>query len=97
MKAKKIIFSTVCTSMMLLPWLLLLFRKRLEALIAHADVTVPLFAAFMIFCAVFTVCVYFAARVRTDLIRLCMIVNGVYAVFAFVLLIIFVTERVTPI
>lgn len=97
MKAKKIILSSVCTAMMLLPWMLLLFRRQLETLFAHADVTVPLFAAFIIFCAIFTVCVYFAARVRTDLIRICMIVNGVYAVFAFVLLIIFVTERVTPI
>lgn len=97
MKIKKTVLSSVCTAMMILPWLLFFLRGQLERLHVYSGAAVIFAAAFFIFCGIFTVYVYFAAGVRTDLLRLCMIVNGIYAVFAFVLLVMIMVERVTPI
>lgn len=79
---------TVVNSILLfLPWTILLLRTFDWALQSPvAEIMIASYAGFMIFSGIFTVLSYFKAKVQSNLMKICLIVNGLYAVAGFMFL-----------
>lgn len=66
--------------MMFLPWTILIFRQYEWALESPAaEIMIGSYAVFMIFSGVFTFLVYMKGRVQNHLVKICLVVNGIYA------------------
>ncbi len=79
MKTK--ILTTVSTIMLFVPWTILPLRTFDWALESPvAEIMIACYAAFMIFSGVFTIISYVKAKVQNNLMKVCLIINGIYAV-----------------
>lgn len=77
---KKKILTAVSAAMMLVPWTILPLRSYDWALQSPvAEIMISCYAAFMIFSGVFTGLVYGKGKVQNNLMKVCLIVNGLYA------------------
>lgn len=87
---KQAILTTICILMAFLPWTILPLRSFQWALESPAaEILISCYAAFMIFSGVFTALVYGKGRIQHTLMKLCVAINGIYAlggVIAFVLM-----------
>lgn len=78
---KNKIITTISTIMLFRPWTILPLRSFEWALKSPvAEIMISSYAAFMIFSGVFTIISYFNAKVQNNLMKLCLIVNSLYAV-----------------
>ncbi len=78
---KKIILTTISTIMVFAPWTILIFRMFDWALLSPvAEIMISCYAAFMIFSGIFTAASYTKAKVQNNLMKVCLVVNGIYAV-----------------
>ena len=78
---KNKILTTASTIMILIPWTLILFRSNAWALESPtAEIMIGCYAAFMIFSGVFTIISYVKAKVQNSLMKVCLIINGLYGV-----------------
>lgn len=78
---KNKILTAVSTLMLFVPWTILLLRRYDWALESPAaEIMIASYAAFMIFSGVFTGLSYGWAKARSSLMKLCLVVNGLYAV-----------------
>ena len=68
--------------MMLVPWTILPLRIFFQWALDYADIMIPCYAAFMIFSAIFTIFSYVKAKARDTLMKVCLVVNSAYGVFA---------------
>lgn len=76
------ILTTISTMMLFVPWTILPLRKFDWALKSPvAEIMISCYAAFMIFSGVFTIFSYAKGRVRSSLMKICLVVNSLYAVF----------------
>ena len=78
---KNKILTTISTIMLFVPWTILplrMFDWALEPPVA--EIMISCYAAFMIFSGVFTIISYVRAKVQNNLMKICLIVNGLYAV-----------------
>lgn len=67
--------------MMFVPWTILPLRSFSWALESPvAEIMISCYALFMIFSGIFTIVVYMKKRVQNNLIKICVVVNGLYAV-----------------
>lgn len=79
MKTK--ILTTINTLMLFVPWTILPLRSFDWALESPvAEIMIACYAAFMIFSGVFTGLSYVKAKVQNNLMKVCLIINGLYAV-----------------
>ncbi|MCI8789552.1 MAG: hypothetical protein HFH92_10655 [Lachnospiraceae bacterium] len=84
------ILTVLCTLMLFIPWTILplrSFRWALESPVA--EIMISCYAAFMIFSGLFTAVVYAKMKIQHNLMKLCVVINGIYAlggVIAFVLM-----------
>ncbi|MCI8529586.1 MAG: hypothetical protein HFH82_10610 [Lachnospiraceae bacterium] len=79
MKTK--ILTTVSTIMLFVPWTILPLRTFDWALESPvAEIMIACYAAFMIFSGVFTIISYIKAKVQSNLMKVCLVVNSLYAV-----------------
>lgn len=77
---KNIILTTICGIMVFVPWTIIPFRGFDWALQSPvAEIMISSYAAFMIFSGIFTIAVYTKAKVRSNLMKICLVVNGLYA------------------
>lgn len=77
---KKKILTAVSAAMMLVPWTILPLRSYGWALQSPvAEIMISCYAAFMIFGGVFTGLAYGKGKVQNNLMKVCLIVNGLYA------------------
>ena len=79
MKTK--ILTTVSTIMLFVPWTVLTLRTfdwSLESPVA--EIMIACYAAFMIFSGVFTIISYIKAKAQSNLMKVCLVVNSLYAV-----------------
>ena len=77
-------FTLVSFLMMFVPWTILLLRSFSWALESPvAEIMISCYALFMIFSGIFTMVVYVKKRVQNSLIKICVVVNGLYAVAGF--------------
>ena len=74
--------NTVSVLMMLVPWTILPLRCFEWALKSPAaEIMISCYAAFMIFSGIFTIYIYVKRNLRNNMMKVCLIVNGLYAVF----------------
>ena len=85
MKAK--LSTAAATVMLFIPWTILILRTYDWALESPAaEIIVVLYAAFMIFSGIFTICAYRRSAARGRWLQLCTVINTIYAVGAFTIL-----------
>ena len=78
---KNKLLTAISTIMLFIPWTILPIRTFDWALESPvAEIMISCYAIFMIFSGVFTTVSYVKAKVQNNLMKLCLIVNGLYAV-----------------
>lgn len=78
---KNKILTVISTIMLFVPWTILPLRTFDWALESPvAEIMISCYAAFMIFSGVFTIVSYAKAKAQNNLMKICLIVNGLYAV-----------------
>ncbi len=84
---KNKILTAVSTIMIFAPWTILPLRRFDWAVHSPtAEILMLSYAAFMIFSGIFTIAAYAAGNVRNTLMKVCLIINVMYAVAAVCLL-----------
>lgn len=77
---KNKILTAISTVMLFIPWTILPLRAIFQWALDYAHIMIPCYAAFMIFSGVFTILVYVKEGVQNSLMKVCLIVNSLYAV-----------------
>lgn len=78
---KNKILTSVSVIMMFVPWTILPLRTFDWALESPvAEIMIACYAVFMIFSGVFTIASYVKIKVQNNLMKICLIVNSLYAV-----------------
>ncbi|MDE5780445.1 MAG: hypothetical protein K2I03_03075 [Lachnospiraceae bacterium] len=78
---KNKILTAVSAIMLFVPWTILPLRTFDWALESPvAEIMIACYAAFMIFSGVFTIISYVKAKAQNNLMKVCLIVNSLYAV-----------------
>lgn len=78
---KNKILTVVSVIMLFIPWTIFPLRENAWALESPiAEIMISCYAVFMIFSGVFTILSYVKAKVQNNLMKVCLIVNGLYAV-----------------
>ena len=84
---KNKILTAVSAIMLFIPWTILPLRAFNWALESPvAEIMIACYAAFMIFSGVFTIISYVKAKAQNNLMKVCLIVNSLYAVAGVVFL-----------
>ncbi|NLZ47770.1 MAG: hypothetical protein GX895_03100 [Clostridiales bacterium] len=79
------ILTSISTIMLFLPWTILPLRSFQWVLKSPvAEIMISSYAAFMIFSGVFTIISYVKTKVKNNIMKICLIVNSLYAVFGLV-------------
>ena len=79
---KNNILTTISTIMLFVPWTILPLRMFDWALqLPTAKIMISCYAAFMIFSGIFTILSYAKGKVRSNLMKICLVVNSMYAAF----------------
>ena len=78
---KNKILTTISTIMLVIPWTILPLRINFQWALDYAHIMIPCYAVFMIFSGVFTILSYTKAKAQNNLMKVCLIVNSLYAVF----------------
>jgi len=78
---KNKILTGISTLMMFIPWTIFPLRTLDWALKSPAaEIIISCYAAFMILSGIFTIASYMKAKVQNNLMKICLLVNGLYAV-----------------
>lgn len=78
---KNKILTAASAIMLFIPWTILPLRTFDWALESPvAEIMISCYAAFMIFSGVFTIISYVRAKAQNNLMKVCLIVNGLYSV-----------------
>lgn len=78
---KNKILTVVNTLMLFVPWTILPLRSFDWALKSPAaEIMISCYAAFMIFSGVFTLLSYVKAKAQNNVMKVCLIINGLYAI-----------------
>lgn len=84
---KNKILTAVSAVMLLVPWTILPLRTFDWALESPAaEIMIACYSAFMIFSGVFTIISYVKAKAQNNLMKVCLILNSLYAVAGVVFL-----------
>lgn len=79
MKTK--VLTAISIMMLFIPWTILPLRTNAWALeTPAAEIIISMYAAFMIFSGIFTIISYVKARAQNNLMKICLMGNGLYAV-----------------
>ena len=76
---KNKILTSISTIMLFIPWTILPLRINFQWALDYADIMIPCYAVFMIFSGVFTILSYVKAKAQNSLMKVCLIVNSLYA------------------
>lgn len=78
---KNKILTAISTIMLFVPWTIIPLRSNEWALESPvAEIMISCYAAFMIFSGIFTIVSYVKAKAQNNLMKVCLVVNGFYAV-----------------
>lgn len=77
---KNKILTTVSVIMLFIPWTILPLRGNFQWALDYADIMIPCYGVFMIFSGVFTILSYVRAKAQNNVMKVCLIVNSLYAV-----------------
>lgn len=71
----------ICTVMLLIPWTILYLRRFKWALESPvAEIMIASYAVFMIFSGAFTIIAYTKNKLQNTLMKVCLVINGLYGV-----------------
>ena len=90
---KNKILSAISVIMVLVPWTILPLRAYFEWVLEYAHIMIPCYAAFMIFSAIFTIISYMKVKAQNNLMKVCLVVNSVYGVFAILVITLMIAQR----
>lgn len=91
----KNLLTAISTMMLFIPWTILPLRTNAWALESPAaEIIIVSYAVFMIFSGIFTIISYVAARAQNNLMKICLMVNGLYAVVGAAILGMMVIPRI---
>lgn len=83
---KNKVLTTISTIMLFIPWTIIPLRSFDWALQSPtAEIMIACYIAVMIFSGVFTIVTYVKAKVQSNLMKVCLVVNSLYAVAGVVL------------
>lgn len=75
------ILTALSTLMIFIPWTILPLRTFDWALESPtAEIMISCYAGFMVFSGIFTILSYGKARVQNNLMKVCLVINGLYLV-----------------
>ncbi|MBS4536757.1 hypothetical protein GOQ29_14130 [Clostridium sp. D2Q-14] len=78
---KNKVLTAISTIMLFVPWTILILRTNQWALESPvAEIMISCYAAFMIFSGIFTIVSYVKANAQNNLMKICLVVNSLYAV-----------------
>lgn len=81
------ILTAVCIAMLLIPWTILALRTFDWALESPAaEIMIACYAVFMIFTGIFHMTIYIKVRVQNHLMKICLVISILYAVFGIAVL-----------
>lgn len=73
--------TIISAVMLFIPWTILLLRMNAWALESPAaEILISGYAVFMIFSGIFTIVSYVKGKVQNNLMKICLVINGLYAV-----------------
>ncbi len=79
---KENILTAISTTMIFIPWTILPLRTNAWALESPtAEIMIFSYAIFMIFSGILTIAFYFKVKVQSNLMKLCLVINSLYAIF----------------
>ena len=78
---KNKILTAVSTIMLFIPWTIFPLRINFQWALDYAETMIPCYAVFMIFSGIFTILSYVKANAQNNLMKVCLIVNSLYAAF----------------
>lgn len=79
---KAAILTALCTIMVFIPWTIFPLRTQPWALeIPAAGMIIACYAIFMIFSSIFTLICYSKYRAQNTLMKICVVINLIYAIF----------------
>ena len=79
---KAAILTALCTIMVFIPWTIFPLRTQPWALeIPAAGMIIACYAIFMIFSGIFTHICYSKYRAQNTLMKICVVINLIYAIF----------------
>lgn len=90
---KNKILTAVSVIMILVPWTILPLRAYFEWALEYAHIMIPCYAIFMIFSAIFTLVSYLKAKAQNNLMKVCLVVNSMYGVFAIGAIVMIITQK----
>ncbi len=76
---KNKILTVVSVIMLFIPWTILPLRINFGWALDYAHIMIPCYAVFMIFSGAFTILSYTKAKVQNNLMKVCLIINSLYA------------------
>ena len=83
MKMRDRIVTAVCIPMAIIPWTILILRQHAWALESPTgEIIIFSYAAFMVISGIFTTICYSKGKVKNTAMRLCAVVNVIYAIAA---------------
>lgn len=78
---KNKVLTAICTLMIFVPWTILPLRNYFQWALDYAEIIIPCYAVFMIFSGVFTLFSYINGKAQNTLMKICLVINGMYAIF----------------
>lgn len=89
------ILTGIAAMMVFLPWTILLLRRHEWALKSPAaEITIGCYAVFMILAGVFTFAAYMRGKVQNSLMKICLVINEIYAAAGVMALVMMVAGKV---
>ena len=78
---KNKVLTVFCTLMIFVPWTILPLRNYFPWAFDYAEIMIPCYAIFMVFGGIFTIISYVYAKAQSNIMKICLVINGIYAVF----------------
>ncbi|MDE5817811.1 MAG: hypothetical protein K2N41_02675 [Lachnospiraceae bacterium] len=95
MKTK--ILTVINTIMLFVPWTILFLRTFDWALESPAaEIMIACYAIFMVLSGIFTIISYAKAKVQNNLMKVCLIVNSLYAIAGIVFIGMMINSQLNP-
>lgn len=90
----KNLLTLISTLMVFVPWTILPIRKNPWALESPvAEIMIACYAVFMVFSGIFTIIAYDRAKAQSSLMKICLIINGLYGVLGSIIIIMMVSTK----
>lgn len=85
--------TAVSAVMALIPWTILPLRIHTQWALDYAHIMIPCYAVFMILSGICTLLFYTNGNVKNTVMKVCLVINGAYAVFGAVVVVLMIAQK----